>query len=186
MGLSDKLTEHKKRLRGGYSIRDWVPPRQGPFGLELHMPPPFPSNFMGPRTDIKRRLAEKVKPLTHTDAAARQHDISYFNINQQLKGKSISKAQAWQKVKVADNALMRSAAYNKIAINPVEHAHANIALAGIAGKRLGQAVGLIPELAFVETSEPYDGELSGGRKKKKKKDPVGGLRKRFKKLKVRG
>ena len=183
MGLSDKLNQHKKRLRGGFSVKDYVPPRFGPFGLELHAPL---GNYIGPRTDIKRRLREGVKPTTHTDAAAQIHDRAYWNINQQLKNKSINKAQAWQKVKAADNALMRSAAYNKLSINPVEHAHSNLALAGIAGKRLGQAVGVIPELAFVESQGPYEGELSGsGRKKKKKKDPVGGLRKRFKKLKMK-
>ena len=183
MGLSDKLQHHKKMLRGGFTIRDWVPPRKGPYGLELHAPM---ANYEGPRTDIKRRLREGVRPTTHTDAAAKQHDIAYYNINQQLRNGAITKSQAWNKVKAADNALMKSAMVNKISINPVEHAHSNLALAGIAGKRLGQAVGVVPELAFVEAQGPYEGELSGsGRKKKKKKDPVGGLRKRFKKLKVR-
>jgi hypothetical protein len=138
-----------------------------------------------PRTDIKRRLREGVKPTSYTDAAAKQHDISYYNINQQLKRGAITKKQAWSKVKTADNALMRSAMYNKMSINPVEHSHSNLALLGIAGKRVAQAAGLMPELAFVEGDGEPEPELTGSgrtRKKKKKRDPVGGLRKRFKKL----
>jgi hypothetical protein len=186
MGLSDRLKDHKRKLKGGYSVKDYVAPRLNQYGqMELHVPG---ASFLGPRTDIKRRINEGVKPTTYTDAAARRHDIDYHNINQQLKRGAISRKQAWAKVKASDNALMRSAMYNKMSINPLEHAHSNIALIGIAGKRVAQAAGLMPELTFVEGDGQPEPELTGSgrtRKKKKKRDPVGGLRKRFKKLGVK-
>lgn len=183
MGLSDDLHRHKKKLLGGYSIRDYVPPRKGPYGLELHAPL---ANFEGPRTDIVRRLREGVKPTTHTDAASKKHDIAYYNISQQLKRGVINKMQAYQKIKQADNSLMKSALVNKISVNPVEHLHSNLALAGMAGKRALQSLDVMPELSFVGTEGQAEPELTGtGKiKRKKKKDPVKGLRKRFKNLKI--
>lgn len=181
MGLSDRLHQRNKSLlTGGFSIRDYVPPRSGPYGRELHAPL---ANFEGPRTDIKRRLKEGVKPTTHTDSASRLHDIAYFNIGQQLKKGTITKPIAYQKVRAADNALMKSAAYNKLSINPVEHLHSNAALAGMVGKRVLQDVGAMPELAFIGNNDADTTEISGGRRRKKT-DKVKGLRARFKKMKL--
>ena len=179
MGLAKKLQRNRQKLAGGYSIRDYVPPRFGPYGLELHSP--F-ANFEGPKTDIVRRIREGIKPTTHTDAAAKIHDQAYFNTSQQLKKGIITKAQAYNKIKAADNALMRSAAINKISINPIEHMHANLALAGMAGKKGLQAIGAMPELAFVSDSGPPADEIEGGKRRRKKQDPVSGLKKRLKKL----
>lgn len=179
MGLSDRLHNHKKRLLGGYSVRDYVPPRKGPYGLEMHVPM---ANYEGPRTDIRRRLAERVRPTTYTDAAAQRHDIAYYNTSQQIKRGALTKAQAYKNIKAADNALMKSALYNKLSLNPVEHLHANAALAGMAGKRALQSMGAMPELAFIGTEGGPEGPDLTGKGRRRKKDPVSLLKKRFKKL----
>ena len=159
MGLADRMYRAKTNamaLSGGYTIRDWVPPRTGPYGLELHAPL---ANYEGPRTDVMRRLREGVKPTTNTDAAAKQHDIQYYRIGQQLARGVITRPQAIQQVKTADNKLMKSALVNKLSVNPVENMHANLALAGIAGKKALQAlpssIGM-DELKFVDPRDKPD------------------------------
>ena len=134
--------------------------------------------FEGPRTDIKRRLREGVKPTTKTDAAARTHDIQYHNIGAKLARGLITREQAVAQIKASDNRLLKSAVKAKMSLNPVEHAHSTAAIAGIMGKKGLQAVGALNELAFTG-NDPE--ELEGGRKKKKR-DPIGGLKKRFKKM----
>ena len=174
MGLADHL-QRQKRLRGGYTVRDWVPPRTGPYGRELHAPL---ANFEGPRTDIKRRLKEGVKPTSHTDAASRQHDIAYYNTGVRLARGQINRAEAIKQVKQADNRLMKSALYSKLSLNPVENMHANLALAGIAGKKVLQGIGAMDELKFVN---PHDDELLQGGKKKT--SLVKGLKRRLRSTK---
>jgi hypothetical protein len=180
MGLSDNLRKHKIRqlkLIGGYSIRDYVPPRIGPFGRELHMPL---GNYIGPRTDVKRRINEGVKPTTHTDAGAKLHDIAYYNIRSQMNRGLINRKQAYDLVKKADTRLIKSALVNKISINPIENMHANGAIMGMAGKKLLQGTNLLDELKYV--SGDQTDELQGGRKRKT--DKLKGLKRRFRKLKV--
>ena len=174
MGLSEKLHKHRKQIQGGYSVRDWVPPRAG----ELHLPL---GNYIGPGTDIRRRIREGVKPTTNTDAAARVHDIEYHNIGARLATGRISRAVAAKQVKASDNKLMKAALKSKLSLNPVENAHSTAAIAGILGKKGLQAVGAMDQLKFVGNDQE---EIEGG-KKKKKKDPLSGLRKRFKKLKAK-
>ena len=173
MGLSERLHQHRR----GAGLLDYVPPRIGPNGLELHVPG---ANFEGPRTDIKRRLREGVKPTTRTDAAARTHDIQYHNIGVQLATGKITRAEAVNQIRASDNRLLKTAVKAKLSLNPVEHLHSNAAIAGILGKKGLQTVGAMDELAFVGND---DEELEGGRKPKKK-DPIKGLRKRFKKMGV--
>ncbi len=180
MGLSERMFRHKRHkiLTGGYSIGDFVPPTRDPQTRiwEKHL---IPGNYIGPGTRVKWRLQNKVKPTTNTDAGAKQHDIDYYNIRAKMNRGQINRKQAYQLVKQADNRLMKTALVNKISINPVEHAHANAALAGMAGKKLLQATGILDELKYV--SGDQTDELTGG-KKKRKKDNLKGLRKRFKKL----
>ena len=169
MGLSEKLHKHRKQIQGGYSVRDWVPPRAG----ELHLPL---GNYIGPGTDIR----EGVKPTTNTDAAARVHDIEYHNIGARLATGRISRAVAAKQVKASDNKLMKAALKSKLSLNPVENAHSTAAIAGILGKKGLQAVGAMDQLKFVGNDKE---EIEGG--KKKKKDPLSWLRKRFNKLKAK-
>ena len=187
MGLADRLRKARALspafgsaqalLTGGYTVRDWVPPRTGPNGLELHAPL---ANYEGPRTDVIRRVREGVKPTSYTDAAAKKHDIQYHNIGVQLAKGQITRAQAIQQIKSSDNKLMKSALTNKLSINPVEHMHANLAMLGIGGKKVMQGVGALDELKFVD---PKDGDLlEGGRRKAgRKPNLVKGLARRFKK-----
>lgn len=181
MGLSDRLSR-KNRLTGR-GITDYVPPRLNQNGqLELHAP--F-ANYMGPRTNIVRRVREHIKPTTASDAAAKKHDIQYHNIGVKLARGQINRQQAIAQVKASDNQLLRTAAINKLTgINPVNQLHATAALVGISGKKIAQGIGAMDELKFVGTQ---DGEiLEGGRKKKgRQKDLVKDLKKRFKKVKIK-
>jgi hypothetical protein len=183
MGLADQV-QRRKRMRegvvggavpyGGYSVGDWVPPRVGPHGLELHMPL---ANYEGPRTDVRRRLREGVKPTTHTDAGARIHDIQYHNIGAKLAKGQITRAEAIKRVKQSDNRLLSAAFKSKLSLNPVEHAHSTAAIAGILGKKAAQSVGAMDELSFIGKDPD---ELDGTGKKRKKKDPMSGLKRRLK------
>ena len=182
MGLT-KRSYQLRQLQGGYSIRDYVPPRINQNGvLEMHAPL---ANFEGPRTDIRRRVREGVKPTTHTDAAARIHDIQYNNIGYKLGHGKMNRQQAYNAIKAADTKLLKSAAFNKLSINPVEHLHANLGIAGMIGKKALQSTGLMDELRFVGRPEE---EISGaGRRnratKPRKRNLVKGLQKRFKEKK---
>jgi len=180
-GRSERL--RVKQLYGGYSIRDYVPPRINQNGvLELHAPL---ANFEGPRTDIRRRVREGVKPTTHTDAAARIHDIQYNNIGYKLGHGKMNRQQAYNAIKAADTKLLKSAAYNKLSINPVEHLHANAGIVGMIGKKALQSTGLMDELKFVGRPEEELVAGAGRRRttKPRKRNLVKGLQKRFKEKK---
>ena len=139
-----------RRRRGGYSIRDWVPPRinrEEPGRiLEKHAPL---ANFEGPGTDIMRRVKEGIKPTTNTDAAARQHDWAYYTIRSGLRKRTITIPTAKARTREADNRLIDVAKRNLNPLHPVEAGHAAAAIAGIKSKTLAEDAGLIDELKFV-------------------------------------
>ena len=176
MGLSDRLQQNKLRGKG---LSDYQRPRSG----EWHAPL---ANYLGPGTQVVRRVNSGVKPTTATDSAAKRHDIQYHNIGVKLARKQISRAEAIKQVHKSDNELLRTAFANKLSINPVNAAHSTAVIAGISGKKILQDIGAMDELKF---TNPNDGELlDGGRLRKKKggRKPnlVKGLKKRFGKKKT--
>jgi hypothetical protein len=180
MGLSENLNrQKKKKLKGGYSVIDFVPPTRDPQTgvLEKHI---IPGNYIGPGTRVKWRFQKGVKPTSNTDAGAKEHDRSYYNIRSKLNRGQINKKQAYNLVKQSDNQLMKTGIVNRMSINPIERMHANAAVAGIGAKKMLQSLNLMDELRFIDG--PQTDELEGGRKKKRSKDKLKGLRKRFKKF----
>jgi len=136
----------------GYSITSWVPNRVNTETGKLELNAPL-GNYIGPGTDVQKRVAEHVEPTTETDFNAMTHDIEYNNIGSELATKKITKKQAIQKVKSSDNKLIKRALKNQITINPVEKAHSTLAVSGIVGKKVLQAVGVMDPLAFITVKE---------------------------------
>lgn len=174
------LTDRSYRLQGK-GLLDYKRAKKGEWHLPL-------ANYCGPGTNVRDRIKSGVIPTTATDGACRAHDIAYHDIGAKLKRGTITRTEAKKQVKAVDTQLMKSALYNKMnirnALNPVEHLHNTSVMAGIGAKKLAEMTGLLDELKFVEGD---DEELLGsGRKKKKskKKNPVKGLQKRFKKKSV--
>lgn len=177
------IAQSAQYAKGGYSVKNWVPPMKNP--LELHAPL---ANFIGPRTHVRERLMRNIQPTTSADAGARIHDSAFYNIGKAYSQGRITKEQAVQKVRAADNKLI--AAAKKAPLGPVETAHKLAVVAGITGKKALENVGLMQGTKFIQMSgdapdlpAPYDKEGLGKRKRKpKKKDLLRGLEKRFKKL----
>jgi len=143
-------------------IKNYIPPRINRENgkREMHF---FAANYLGPNTDIMRRMKEQIKPTSSVDAAAKRHDLSYFNIRQMLRDKDIIPSLAKEKVRVADNLLIAEAERSKKGLfNPVNTAHAAAAITGMKSKKVAEDIGLLDELKFVG---------------KGKKDPLKKLRK---------
>ena len=178
-----------RRMRGGYSIWNWVPPTKDPETKvwEKHMP--FAS-YEGPGTRIRWRLAKGIPPTTNTDAAAQRHDIDYANIGTRLKRGQINRQQAIQQVRQSDARLVRTGLQNIKSSNPVEKMHAIAAASGIIGKQALQTTGLMDELKFVdpETAASDEIEIVGQgkirRRKPKKIDRLKELKRRFKSTRI--
>jgi len=175
-----------KRLRGGFTVLDWKLPTRDPQTgiLEKHMPL---ANYEGPGTRVRWRLAQGIRPTTHTDAAARTHDIEYSNIGTKLKSGQITPAQAKTMIRASDNKLIGVARANAHSLNPVERMHAKAASTGIGLKNLAEDIGLMSEIKFIDPEHAADDEIpegAGKRKKKKKDDRVKKLRNLFKKAKI--
>jgi len=142
-----------------------------------------------PGTRIKWRLERGFRPTSNTDAAAKTHDIEYWNIASRLKRGLITEAQAKQMVRASDNKLIGTARQYTSSANPVERLHAKLANTGIGVKNLAEDLGLLSEIKFLAPETVDDIEIpegAGKRKKTKKKkdDRVKKLRKLFKKTKV--
>lgn len=131
------------------SYRNWVPPRinRESGKLEMHVPL---GSYIGPGSDVVRRLAENVKPTTRTDRAAQRHDIDYYNIRSGMRKSRISSQQAREKVRQADNLLMAESRRGITNIaNPLNMAHSAAALSGIKAKTIGEDINVIDPLLFV-------------------------------------
>lgn len=179
----------KRRLRGGFTVLDWKPPTRDPHTgiLEKHAPL---ANYEGPRTRIQWRLAQGIKPTTHTDAAARVHDVEYSNIATRLKKGQISQSTAKQLVRASDNKLIAAARANSGSWNPVERMHSKLARTGIGLKNIAEDLGVMSEIKFLDPDNAFDEEIPEGAgvkkrvkrpKKAKKDDRVKKLRKLFEK-----
>lgn len=134
------------------------------------------ANFCGPGTDIRRRLAEGVKPTTQVDRQCVKHDIDYWNIQQLLKSKKISRDDAKKRVRATDDRLIGVSRYNaKYPENPLDKIHANITLAGIRAKEIAEDAGILSPTRFVggQYGEEFDVyEFLNGIIDAKKPDPL--------------
>jgi len=181
------MPRHRNRgnVCGGYTINSWAPPTRDPVTGKLEMHAPLAS-YMGPGTRIKWRLQQGIQPTTNADAAAKIHDIAYANVGTRLKQGRISRVQAANSIRIADERLKRECKANLKTKGPVEKMHAYLGAAGMIGKMGLEDLGFMNELKYVEPENADDDELGGGKKKKKKKkvDRVKKLRTLFKKAKV--
>ena len=143
-------TKNALAYSGGYSIRDYVFPRRNQENGNYEKHAPF-GNYIGPNTDVLRRIREGVKPTTETDAAAQRHDIAYYTIRQGLRKQTLSIPMAKEKTREADNRLLTDAKRNlrRKFGHPVEMAHASAALAGIGSKEMLEDAGILDPLKFI-------------------------------------
>ena len=134
---------------GVLSYKNWIPPRinRESGRLEMHVPL---GNYIGPGSDVIRRLAENVKPTTRADRAAQRHDIDYYNIRSGLRKTTLTHNQAREQVRQADNLLMKESRKGLTNItNPLNQMHSAAALSGIKAKTIGEDVGVVDPLLFV-------------------------------------
>jgi len=136
------------RYRGGYSVRDYVPNRINEETGKLELQIPL-ANYVGPGTDVIRRVKEGVKPTTNVDAAAKQHDLDYYNIRTGLRNMTLSLPAAKEKVRESDNRLINEAKRNLITTNPINLAHAAAASSGIGLKKIAENIGIMDKLHYV-------------------------------------
>lgn len=129
--------------------KNYIPPRINRENgkIERHLPL---ANFIGPNTDIVRRVQEKVIPTTATDMAARKHDLTYHAIREKLRDQTIIPSLAKKAVRAADNLLIQSAEKSKKGIfNPVNTAHAAATIVGMKSKTIAEDLNIIDELKYV-------------------------------------
>lgn len=107
-----------------------------------------------PGTDIVRRLNENILPTTQVDKAAMKHDITYYNVRDGLRSRTLTVPEAKKKIRESDNILIKEAKKNVISpLNPANSSHAVGAIVGMKAKTLAEDSGLIDELKFVGTGK---------------------------------
>lgn len=135
------------------SIRNYKLPRINPETNKYERHLPF-ANYIGPNTDIERRLDESIYPTTKTDRQAMHHDVDYFNIRSGLRKKIISKPLAAQLANQSDNRLISAARSNLRTLNPINATHAALTLSGMKTKQIAENIGAIDRLKFVGEGIP--------------------------------
>ncbi len=105
-------------------------------------------NYLGPGSDVNRRIAMGVKPVNETDRAAMRHDLEYSAIQSSFRNGKITRAEAENLTRMSDNKLQKAlsevkpATTGETVINKV----ANVA---IGAKKLGEDVGILDKGEFV-------------------------------------
>lgn len=122
-------------------------------------------NWMGPSTQVQKRLARGDKGTTASDEAAKHHDLAYVRIASERRNKLITEPQAATAIRMADNKLQseirQGLSKDKSLLNKV---HASAGWSGMAIKKIAEDVGALDRGAFVG-------------KGSKKSDPAHKLRK---------
>ena len=132
------------------SVKNYILPRRNPDqsnAYEKHLPG---SNYIGPETDIVRRLNEKIIPTTQCDKAAMRHDIDYFNIRSKLRDAQIIPSMAKKAVRASDNLLIQAAtkaANDKT--NLLNRTHGKLTAPAIKSKKIAENIGVLDPLKFV-------------------------------------
>ncbi len=118
------------------------------FDGEYHLPD---SNWTGPGTRIKERIARGDKPLNAVDAASQIHDLEYNHIKR-TESNPIERAK---KVRISDEKALQS--YQKaLGTNPIL---GRLAFTGIKSKNILEDVA--PTIAKQVLGEHYYGSKSG-------------------------
>jgi len=110
-------------------------------------------NYMGPFTQVTKRLQRGDPPINDLDKVAMTHDIDYLKAGNDLKNGIIDKPTFIKKIKAADTLFRQDAKKTKDA-PLLKHVAEKMILA----KEIAEDSGLIPTSVF-----------SGGKKKKKEK-----------------
>src|SRR5690554_3458893 len=115
------------------------------------------ANFSGPATQVISRLKRGDQGITEVDRIARRHDVDFSLINARRGRGEITEEEAIKQVRAADNRMLRNltrAEQMKL------DSRKNIApaMAGIAGKVIGEEVGKLPKAAFsgIQTAKASD------------------------------
>ena len=103
-------------------------------------------NYLGPGTQVERRLAQNIQPIDNLDAGAREHDIAYtLDFQKRMKrGEKVSK----QEVQMADKKFVEHVKQNK-ADNPVLAA---VIPPIFKAKEVAENVGALSHTAFFDPS----------------------------------
>ena len=131
------------------TIRNYVLPRRNreTGKIEKHMPL---GNYIGPMTDVIRRLNEGVLPTTRVDRGAMNHDVAYYNIRTGLRNGTITIPKAEERVRQADNVLIAEAQKTVLApLNATNSSHGIGAMTGMKLKKVAEDVGLLDPLKFI-------------------------------------
>jgi len=125
------------------------------FSGEMH-PISIPSmaryNFLGPKTEVQKRLNRGDKPINDLDQVAMKHDVDYLEASNDLKHAVIDKKAFLDKIKFADKVFRQNALKTKDA--PIMK---HVAEKMILAKEIAEDIGLLSTKTF-----------SGGKKKKGK------------------
>ena len=111
-------------------------------------------NYLGPGTQVERRLAQNIQPIDGIDAAAKQHDIDYtLDFQKRMKrGEKVSK----QEVQMADKKFLEGVKQNK-ADNPVLAA---VIPPVFKAKEIAENIGALSHTAFFDPKTTGSGVVS--------------------------
>jgi len=166
-GIREEITPsgtyYTMGLNGG-AARDYVKPYTS---KEKHF---FKANFIGPGTNIVKRVKENVKPMTKVDSAARQHDLDYYQFSKKasrIDDKQLAELMPELKkdIRKSDNRLISAATeaskFPSGLKAPLNFAHGVATKIGMKAKTIAEDLGVLDKLKFVDA----------------KKDPMKQLRK---------
>lgn len=123
-------------------------------------------NYLGPGTQVERRLAQNIQPIDNLDAAAREHDVAYtLDFQKRMKrGEKVSK----QEVQMADKKFLESVKQNK-ADNPVLAA---VIPPIFKAKEVAENIGALSHTAFFNPETTGSGVVSDIKLKMMRKKQV--------------
>jgi len=107
-------------------------------------------NFMGPGTQIDKRIARGDKGTTASDEAAKTHDIAYRDLSKDIREGKANPIEVARRVRRADNKLISDIAKgretDKSLLNAV---HSIAGTSGMNIKKIAENVGVLSPGAFV-------------------------------------
>jgi len=156
-----------RKLNGGLSLYPFrstvsaliaksgvVPNFKGVMDGETHV---IAGNYIGPGTKLDLRLARGDKGTTNSDAGAKQHDIDYADIQKQLRAKTITKKQAGELVRIADNKLQTNIKQGlKTDKSLLNRLHASAGDTGMKIKKIAEDIGVLDKTKFIGEGKKSD------------------------------
>ena len=159
--ISSDLVCKRQHMQDGAGFIDLVKKAASKIsGIDFEQPPRFPGEmhaiglsgkdkgklyeYAGPKTAIKQRIEQDIKPINKIDAAAKKHDISYMETSDAFKAKKLTKKQAKQVIFEADRQFKADVEQAK----DVDPILAKIAQSAISLKEVGERLGVLPINTF--------------------------------------